>query len=355
MKKILSIIITIAFIFNDLSFALAERNYSNLAVPDRLSSLQFQAEALIRYAFLNVAERLGKESGASKGLTYENLLGIGTEPIKKKGVLRDQVIGRILFGEIRQITIKSDGKTISDGKEVFAVKVEVDGRDYALYLVKDLSRGGYKISVTPFNQFDDALRSGYIVVVRDELTKEEKGPLALEARQALDRNIEYEVSSDNDISAEKWIYTKLDSGGKYAVRESVKKSNPIYSKADDTFSDRELGAVLKNADKFLESINLVNHKKIIETISGKQVVLLPYVGTDLPIVTIGGSNVRTTVLASQLATYIFLPKDMYDSVTAGEEWSSETAKHIEKELVHIAGVYCALRASVEGQRIKKYP
>jgi len=337
LKKILSVVVTISFLATNFTFAV-ENNCFKLSPPSKF--MRFQGPE-----FKEAAQVVAGVRAALKELDIINLEGLralGAREIIEDSIFRSKVKGEIFFSQAEEAEVS--GRNIFAEHGGYLITASAGYGDYFCLISKSDNAQGFNVSITSSRIMQEALKEGVVKFTHESLSEED--------RTTLETYLEHEISSDNSEAIDPFIKKKMVNGD-YAVDTNTLTNNPLYQNASaDAYDKLNLTQLLSGLEADLEALGLVNARNIIDVISSKPFVFIPYENeSELPRITINGEKVPVTAHSSEFATYIFLKKNVYSEVIGDRQWSSPLNMQIAKELVHEVGARCGLMVTLEDGRI----
>ncbi|MBN2453484.1 MAG: hypothetical protein JXB40_04405, partial [Candidatus Omnitrophica bacterium] len=330
LKKITSLLVIMCFLANQIAFGYDAASFK-LAVPTKLSNTGFRNAADIE---VGIRENLK----GIQNLSLQSLKNLGEKEILRYSIFSPKVNGSIKFNEAEEVEIKGDSEYAL--RKNYFVRATVDGVDYACMISAGKPQQ-YEVSVINYKEYVGAKERGTINVLHDLVDAE--------TRAILNRYVEHEVSTDNSAAIDPWIASKM-AAGKYAINSfySGKPEYAIYNhSARKTYSNKEYNVIMRRISDFLKVAGVKDRNEIIAEMLRKPLIILPSDGdNDLPTITVDGKTVRVRAHSSHYATYVFLPKAMYDHVTRDFAWGVSEREIIEASIVHEIGASCGLNATL---------
>jgi len=308
-------------------------SFSNLKDPDFRNIAQIQMG--IRTALKDL-----------QGFTIEGITALGKREFTEKSVFGKPIKGTVHFDETTQcnINIRDKQVYIENGGFIFKATT-ASGEVYYCLISEKKGGAGYDISVIFDTVLVDALKSGIVKFTHASIAKED--------REIIDRYIEHEISTDNNVAIDEWIEGKMRSG-KYAV-DNKTAGTPFYQHLEQkVYSRNNYNNIIGNISKLLKVVGVKNDNAInIEAnILSIPLVFIPYKSeNELPVINIGGEKVRVKAHSSQFATYIFLPEELYAKIVEAGEWDEALKKEVENRLIHEIGARCGLKVAVKNGNV----
>jgi len=339
--RIISSILVITFISLDIACA-SEVNSYKLAAPSSFSDFkgpEFKEAAQIQIGIRMAMKGLGS-------LDVASLRALGRLQFTERTVFAKKISGTMHFNEAQ--TYELSGQGIHIESNGYLVKAQTAGGTIYYCLISKKNRGkGYDISIVPERVITEELQKGTVRFTHGSINQKDKA--------IIDLYIEHEVSTKDNAAIDEWIRERMERG-EYMADASVPELNALYKNAQEAIPGY-VHSVLDTIYPYLARAGVENEniKKIKRVLGGASQlgvaqILIPYDWGSLPSIMVGTQKISVTAHSSAFATYIFLPRVVYDRIRKKEDARSGIYNLIEKELIHEIGARCGLKVTVKDGR-----
>jgi len=334
LKKIIAITLTICFLGTNVLYA-EEAATFKLSPPTRFSRMRGPEFKQTTQIIVGIKECL-------KDLTEFNpkgLRAIGKRELLEYSVFGEQFKGELLFNDAVEGVF--DERVLLEGKHyIIRANVRKAGTFYCL-----ISMSGdttYDVSVIPGRVMDLALEKGLVKFSHTSLDEKDKS--------ILDKYLEHELSTEDNIAIDEWIRDKMENN-QFAVDAKWGK-DANYLGRGERFSGDQHKLMLKNIEKFLTVLGVENIDSIIEAQKEVPLVFIPYDESEkMPAVKIDGQSVPVYGHSSEFATYIFIKREVFEHIMAAADWRTDIMPGIQKILLHEVGARCGKDVMLDGDEI----
>lgn len=335
--KILSIILLACFSASNISFA-AEINSFKLATPSKLIDSEFKEAAQVLIATRQALKTLEEFNLASIRL-------LGQRAIKERSVFTS-LAGAIYFDTAEALGMEIQGRRVFIEENSCIIRAQMAGKPYYVLVSKNTEGKGYSMTVVSERILAEALRNRTVKFTHELLTGED--------RAVLNRYIEHEIETEeNNNPIDPWIATRM-ANGHYAVDDIISQTKDRYKNAERKYKNQNYINLLLKISGSMQSIRIPKDRvaTIIFEMMGRPLVLIPYDNTEeLPVMRVGGQNIKVTSHSSEYATYVFVDRYLCDGIKEGDRWASDLNDIVEKSLIHEIGARCGLDIeAIEGDR-----
>ena len=332
--RTIAVALLVSFTLSSLSFG-QDLNSFKLATPSNFSSMkgpEFKEAAQIQAGILVALKDI-------QGLDIDSIKALGERQFIEKSVFGKRIEGIIHFNEASELQIEGNQVRIEKGSYIFRATTNSNKVYYALVSRKQ-KEAGYDISVVPEKVLADALGKGTVKFTHDSINKKD--------RDILNLYTGHEVTTENNVAIDEWIAKKMVTG-EYAIDSNTVRT-PLYQHPNkNVYSPRNYIYLLAKISEYLGELGLGEEKidKIAHRMLTIPLLLIPYEDeSELPTITIEGNKIRVYAHSSEFATYIFVPKALYQDA-GSRQWPDDLNSYIERHLVHEIGVRCGLKADLK--------
>ncbi|MCM8760916.1 MAG: hypothetical protein NC933_02095 [Candidatus Omnitrophica bacterium] len=325
-RKIVCSIVAACLLVNSSLLFADNTGLHNLAAPtkfkDKESKYPVQIELEIRRAL-----------GSLPILDLTSISSLGSRDILSRGIFRTGTSGTLFFGEAEEVAMPLE--SLYATRRNYCIRASIENIDYCCLI--SCYGSDYDISIAPYSLYVSAKASGRISVVRDSISPQ--------MRASLNKYIEHEISTDNNLAIDQRIGLKMREGS-YAIDTVTAARNILYRhEARKVYDQANIDSVIKEILVFMAALGIKKRDIIIEALLSRPIVFIPYSGEEeLPMIAV--DSIRVSAHSSPFATYIFLQKGMYEEVISRPVWSETVKEHVKRELIHEIGAICGLKAAI---------
>jgi hypothetical protein len=332
--RIISIITLICFVLTNVSFA-QDTNSFKLSAPSSFSSIkepEFKEATQIQ-----VGIRAALKD--AQGFSINSIKALGKRQFIEKSVFGKRIEGTIHFDETASCRIEGKQIYIEKGNFIFRANTK-NGRTYYCLISKKAAAAWHEISVVSERMLAAELKKGIIKFTHESLDRKDRAIIAL--------YLEHEITTENNEAIDPWIEDRM-LRGEYAI-DHITAQLPLYQHpSKKTYNFQNHQRLIDRISEYLIKAGVPqNNISLIAKRMFVPLVLISYRDkAELPTIKIGGENTPAYAHSSEFATYVFVPRQLFNKSAEDANWPADLYEYVEDKYRHEVGAFCGLKAALK--------
>jgi HEAT repeat protein len=166
--------------------------------------------------------------------------------------------------------------------------------------------------------------------------------------------ISHEITTTSSEAIDPWVARKMSNGTHMIDINAVHPDRKKLYQNRGFFYDQNvfIDAAMQYLGAFARGLN--NDSAIRGELKNTPLILIPFENeNDLPAINVSGKNIKVRAHSSIFAIYVFVPKDIYNTVMGnGSILSKDIFEYVLKWYTHEIGARCGLDVRVAGSEVR---